>query len=63
MLAGQMPFLTFSIFYLYHITTFKVGLNSTILYKKGAKFRMDNCCFDRCLNDSYHAVEVDSEVF
>ena len=24
---------------------------------------MDNCCFDRCLNDSYHAVEVDSEVF
>ena len=28
---------TFSTFYLYHITTFKVGLNSTILYKKGGQ--------------------------
>ena len=29
--------ITFSTFYLYHITTFKVWLNSSMLYKKGGK--------------------------
>ena len=50
-------------FDIYHITTFKVQFNSNMLYKKGAKFRMDNFCLDKCLNDTCHAVGVDSEVF
>ena len=53
MLDGKMLILTFSTFYLYHITTFKVEMNSNMLYKKG----------DKCLNDSCRAVGVDSKVF
>ena len=36
----------FFTFVLYHIT-FKVELNSNMLYKKGAKFIMDNCCLEK----------------
>ena len=57
-----MPTLVFFYFDLYHITTFKVEINSNRLYKKGAKFRVDNCFLDKCRNYSCHAVRVDSSI-
>ena len=36
----------FFTFVLYHIT-FKIELNSNMLYKKGEKFIMDNCCLEK----------------
>ena len=36
----------FFTFVLYHIT-FKIELNSNMLYRKGEKFIMDNCCLEK----------------